>query len=153
MHLNSKILIHRNPEHVWAYLGNHANVPVWDRGVVRTRPNPDTAPGVGFEFETFRDPAGSGSEADRGRMSYRVTRTDLVEGCVVQLTSSDGNARYFKEAEWRFRVDPAPEGAVVMCSAHFRLRFRYLFLGPVLFVMRHAIHQDLVSLKRALENG
>jgi hypothetical protein len=153
MHLKSKIVVHRSPEQVWAYLCDHANVPNWDRGVASTRPNPDTAPGVGFEFDTFRDAAASGSEADRGRMSYRVTRTDPVEGCVVQLTSSDGNARYFRKAEWRFRVDPVPEGALVTCGAHFRLRFRYLLLAPVLFVMRHAIHRDLVSLKRVLENG
>lgn len=153
MHLQSKVVVHRTPEQVWAYLSNHANVPAWDRGVESTRPNPATAPGVGFEFDTFRDSSGSNLEADRGRMSYRVTQTDPVDGCVVKLTNSDGNARYFKEAEWRFRVDPAPEGALVTCAAHFKLRFRYLVLAPVLFVMRKAIHRDLLSLKRALENG
>ena len=153
MQLESKVVIHRSPEQVWAYLSDHANVPAWDRGVESTRPNPETAPGLGFEFDTFRDPAGGGSAADRGRMSYRVTQTDPEEGCVVELTNRDGNARYFREGEWRFRVDPAQGGALITCAAHFRLRLRYLVLAPILFFMRKAIHRDLLSLKRALENG
>lgn len=153
MRLHSTIAVSRPPEEVWAYLGNHTNVPAWDRGVASTRANPNTPPGVGFEFDTFRDSTGSGSEAARGRMSYRVTETDPLNGCVIQLISSDGNARYFKQAEWRFNVSPAPEGASIACAAVFKLRFRYIFLAPVLFLMRNAIHRDLVSLKQALEHG
>ena len=151
MHLQSSIVVSRTPEDVWAYLGNHENVPAWDRGVGSTRANPNTAPGVGFEFDTFRDSVGA-SEAERGRMSYRVAQTDPVNGCVVQLTNSDGNARYFRKAEWRFNVRPAADGALITCAAHFKLRFRYIFMGPVLFMMRRAIHRDLVSLKDVLES-
>ena len=152
MHLQSEVVVRRSPEEVWAYLGNHANVPVWDRGVESTRPNPHTAPGIGFEFDTFRESTGSGSDADRGRMSYRITQTDPVQGCVVKLTNSDGNARYFREAEWRFKVDPAPEGAIVTCAAYFKLRLRYILLAQILFMMKSAIHRDLLFLKKALEN-
>ena len=152
MHLEAKILVRRTPEEVWSYLGNHSNVPEWDRGVGSVRHNPDTPQGVGFEFETLGKPDGSDSGAERGRMSYRITETDAVNGCTVQLTNSDGNARYFKQAEWRFKVDPDPQGAWITCAAHFKLRLQYIMLAPAFFMMRKAIHRDLESLKRVLEN-
>lgn len=145
--------MHRSPEEVWSYLGNHANVPRWDRGVGRVRHNPATSPGVGFEFETFGKSDRSDSGSQRGRMAYRITETDPVTGCTVQLISSDGNARYFKQAKWRFKVDSAPQGAWITCVVNFKLRLQYLFLAPVFFMMRSAIHRDLEGLKRALENG
>ena len=151
MRLDSTVVVHRSPEEVWAYLGDHKNVPAWDRGVESTRANPNTGPGVGFEFDTFRVSNGIGSEAQRGRMSYRVTQIDPEDGLIVKLTNSDGNARYFKDAEWRFQVHPVPEGALIVCAVHFKLRFRYMLLAPILFTMRGAIGRDLLSLKKALE--
>jgi hypothetical protein len=84
-------------------------------------------------------------------MSHRITATDPVKVCVVQLTDSDGNARHFKQAEWRFMVDDSPEGAWVSYAAHFKLRFKLIFLAPVFFMMRGANHRDLESLERVLE--
>lgn len=152
MHLETRILVRRKPEYVWSYLRDFSNVPAWDRGVGSVRHNPDTAPGVGFEFSTFGKESGSHSDAERRKMSYRVTETDPAKGCTLQLTNSDGNARYFKGAYWSFKVDQAPEGALVTCAVLFKLRLRYIFLAPVFFLMRGAIHRDLESLKRALEN-
>lgn len=152
MRLDSTVVVHRSPEDVWVYLGDHNNVPAWDRGVESTRANPNTGPGVGFEFDTFRVGDGIGSEAERGRMSYRVTQMDRATGSVIKLINSDGNARYFKEAEWRFQVHPVPEGALIVCVVHFKLRFRYMLLAPILFAMRGAIHRDLLCLKDVLEN-
>jgi carbon monoxide dehydrogenase subunit G len=151
MHLETSILVSRTPEEVWSYLSDCSNVPQWDRGVGSVCHNPDTVPGIGFEFSTFGIVDKRDSGTKRGKMSYRVIKADLLEGATVQLTSSDGNARYFKRAEWRFKVDPAPKGAWITCAAHFTLRFRYIFLAPVLFMMRGAIHRDLESLKRVLE--
>jgi hypothetical protein len=71
----------------------------------------------------------------------------------VQLTSRDGNARFFKEAEWRFNVEPVAEGARVICAAHFKLRFPYIVLAPVFYGMGGAIRADLENLKRVLEHG
>lgn len=153
MHLETRILVRRKPEDVWSYLSEHSNVPAWDRGVGSVRQNPDTEPGVGFEFSTFVTESGSDSKGERGKMSYRVTEADPVNGCTLQLTNSDGNARYFKGAKWRFRVDEAPEGALVTCAVLFKLRLKYMFLAPVFFLMRGAIHRDLESLKRVLENA
>ena len=113
--------------------------------------NPETEPGIGLEFSTFGIVDKQGANTKRGKMSYRASKADPVEGATVQLTSSDGNARYFRQAEWRFKVDPAPEGALITCAAHFTLRFRYIFLAPVFSMMRGPIHRDLESLKRALE--
>lgn len=151
MHLETRILIRRNPEEIWSYLSDHSNVPNWDRGVGTVRHNPDTVPGVGFEFSTFGKAKGSDSDKESRRMSYRITETDSVKGCTVQLTSSDGNARYFKQAKWRFTVDKAPDGAWITCAAIFKLRFKYIFLAPVFLIMRRAIYRDLESLKTVLE--
>jgi carbon monoxide dehydrogenase subunit G len=150
MHLETRILVSRTPEEVWSYLSDYSNVPRWDRGVGSVSHTPETAPGIGFEFSTFGVDK-QGTDTKRGKMSYRVNNADQVEGATVQLTSSDGNARYFKQAEWRFKVDPAPEGAWITCAVHFTLRFRYIFLAPVFSMMRGAIHRDLESLKRVLE--
>lgn len=151
MHLETKVIVERAPEVVWAYLGDHSNDSKWDRGVGSVRPNASTPSGVGFEFETLGTPRKGDPDGLRDRMSYRITETDPAKGCTIQLTSSDGNARYFKKAEWRFRVDPAPEGASVACAADFKMRPRYLWLAPVLFIMRRAIYRDLQCLKRTLE--
>lgn len=150
MHLETRILVSRTPEEVWSYLSDYSNVPQWDRGVGSVSHNPETAPGIGFEFSTFGVDK-QGTDTKRGKMSYRVNNADPVEGATVQLTSSDGNARYFKQAEWRFKVDPAAEGAWITCAVHFTLRFRYIFLAPVFSMMRGAIHRDMESLKRVLE--
>jgi carbon monoxide dehydrogenase subunit G len=151
MHLETSILVSRTPEEVWSYLSDCSNIPQWDRGVGSVYHNPDTVPGIGFEFATFGIADKRDSGTKRGKMSYRVIKADPLEGATVQLTSSDGNARYFKRAEWRFKVDPAPKGAWITCAAHFTLRFRYIFLAPVFSMMRGAIHRDLESLKRVLE--
>ena len=108
------------------------------------------APGVGFEFTTVGH---AGSGLDRGRMTYRVTEADPEEkDCRVDLTSRTGNARFFTTAQWRTRVEEAPEGSRVKISTEFRLRLRYLLLTPVFYVMKSAIRRDLVRLKSVLEN-
>lgn len=90
-------------------------------------------------------------------MDYRITQTDPEAGCRVDLTSQDGNARYFKSAWWSLRVVDQ-SGSVsrrsrVECAVHFQLRTRYFWLAPILFVMRGAIRRDLLDLKRVLESA
>jgi hypothetical protein len=86
-------------------------------------------------------------------MSYRIADADPIRGCTIQLTSSSGNARFFRTAEWRFRVEPAIEGSSVICAADFKLRFPYIFLAPIFRGMKKAIHSDLENLKQALERN
>ena len=85
-------------------------------------------------------------------LSYRVTESDPATGCTVKLTSTTGNARFFRDAEWRFRVEPAPEGSRVFCTAAFTLRLRYFFLAPILLSMKRAIRRDLLLLRDRLES-
>ena len=151
MRLESSVFVRRPPDEVWAYLGDASNVASWDRGVSRTETNSATPPGVGYEFDTFAHPRGGSEDGSWGKMSYRITETDPVRGCTVQLTSRTGNARYFKSAEWRFRVEPDSGGSRVFCAAVFRLKWRYLALAPVLLSMKKAILNDLEQLKRRLE--
>jgi uncharacterized protein YndB with AHSA1/START domain len=153
MKLEGTVTIRRTPEEVWAYLGDVSNVSEWDRGVAATRPTSSGAPGVGFEFDTLAHQKAGGCGQERGKMSYRISDADPERGCTVQLTSRDGNARFFKEAEWRFNVEPVAEGARVVCAAHFRLRFPYLVLAPVFYGMTRAIRSDLENLKRILEHS
>jgi carbon monoxide dehydrogenase subunit G len=152
MHLEATVLIHRTPEQVWAYLGDVSNVPRWDRGVAKVRQTSSSQPGIGFEFDTLAHPSRRNAGKDSGKMSYCITEADPARGCTVQLTSSGGNARFFKNAEWRFQVEPAAEGALVICAAHFTLRLPYLVMTPIFYGMRKAIRSDLENLKRVLEN-
>ena len=151
MHLASSVHIRRSPEEVWAYLGDVSNVAVWDRGVSRSEPSSATPPGVGFEFDTFAHPRGNSHDGSWGKMSYRISEIHPTRGCTIQLTSTAGNARYFKSAEWRFRVEAEQEGSRVFCAAVFVLKLRYLLLAPIFLYMRKAISTDLEHLKAKLE--
>lgn len=150
MHLESNIVIRRDPEQVWNFLGDITNIAKWDRGVASTTQTSQGPMGVGTEFDTLAYPGASKEDKERGRMSYRVAAADCNH-CTVQLTSSTGNALYFKQAKWDFHVEPAPEGSLLICSADFTLRLRYIFLVPILFAMKSAIRRELENLKRVLE--
>lgn len=152
MRLKTQVLIRRSPDEVWAWLGDVSNVPHWDRGVAEVQANTKSKPGVGFEFDTLGRSARTTRDRNWGKMSYRITETDPVRGCTVQLTSNSGNARFFRSAEWRFRVEPDPQGSVVICAAHFQLRLRYLLLAPLFYSMTSAIRRDLESLKSDIES-
>lgn len=151
MLLESKIVIRRTPEQVWSFLGNVSNIPKWDRGVAFTQEASPGTKGIGQEFDTFAHGDRQDGADAKGKMSYRVVRAE-ADRCTIRLASSSGNARYFKSAEWNFRVEPSAEGARLTCSANFKLRFRYLILAPVFYFMRSAIRTDLESLKRVLES-
>jgi hypothetical protein len=146
MRLESKIRIRRAPEEVSRFLANLGNIPKWDRGVAQVRATSAAVPGVGFEFETV----GYGERQDRGRMAYRVTETG-PDHCVVALTSSGGNARFFRTAQWVFSIQPDVDGTWLTCAAEFTLRLRYIVLAPILWAKRSAIQADLESLKCAIE--
>src|SRR5262249_31402117 len=147
MRLEATVIVRRAPDDVAAFLGDVRNIPLWDRGVAAVRTSPDAGRDVGFAFETLGHP---GTGADDGRMAYEVTAAG-PEGSTVRLTSTTGNARYFTDAAWHVRLDPVPEGTRVSCAAEFTLRLRYLFLAPVLYLMRRAIRDDLERVRRALE--
>lgn len=153
MRLEASVHIRRSPHDVWAYLGNVSNVAAWDRGVSRTEASPATPPGVGFEFDAFAHPRANSLDGSWGRMSYRITDIDPIRGCTIQLTSTTGNARYFKSAEWCFRVEAEQEGSRVFCAAVFLLKRRYLVLAPIFLAVKRAIRNDLEQLKAKLEAG
>ena len=150
MKMTSSVLIHRTPEEVWRFLGDPANVTLWDRGVGAVEEDPNQPRGVGYEFDTLAD--AKFKLPDQGRMSYRIKMADETAGrCIVELTSRTGNARFFRTAEWQFDVQAAPEGAQLTCSAVFSLRWLYLFLGPLLYINQKAILIDLNLLKSRIE--
>jgi hypothetical protein len=152
MLLETNVVIRRSPEEVWAYLGDVDNVAQWDRGVAGVEVTSPNAPGIGFEFATLARSSRTAVDKDWGRMSYRITDTDPARGCTVQLTSTSGNARFFKNAEWRFRVVSDPAGSKAFCAAYFKLRFPWQILAPMFLSMKRAIHADLESLRRRIES-
>src|SRR5262245_11664096 len=150
MHLESRIRIERPPELVWSFLSEVSNIPKWDRGVAAVHSAAGVT-GVGSEFDTVAD-VDAPSAQSNGRMSYRIADVDPDRHqCRVELTSRDGNARYFKHASWTFRAVGADGGTLLICSVDFVLRARWLVLAPVLYVMRRAITNDLRRLKAVLE--
>lgn len=151
MRLQSSVLIRRTPEQVAEFLGAIDNIAKWDRGVGSARALSNN-PGVGYEFETLGRSDSAGARPEAAKMGYRVVCAE-PNHCVVALTTSTGNARFFKTAQWDFRLAPAPGGSMLTCCAEFSLRMRYIFLAPVLYVNKSAIQLDLESLKQAVENG
>jgi hypothetical protein len=152
VHLESQIVIRRSPEDVGRFLSDVSNISKWDRGVAEAKPQSDAPMEAGSEFETIAPATLAGNESHRGRMSYRLAEVGK-DYCKVQLTNSDGNARFFKNAEWMFRAEPANEGTLLTCSVDFALRLRYVLLAPVFFMTKSAIQRDLRQLKQALEAG
>lgn len=147
MRLESNIVIRRTPEDVWSFLSDPANISKWDRGVAGVEMR-SSEPAPGAEFDTLAHPRHG--QRDWGRMSYRVAETG-INTSRVQLTSSEGNARFFKSAEWIFHTEPSDDGTLLTCAAEFTLRLQFLFLAPVFYAMKRAIHSDLERLKRVLE--
>ncbi|HTZ56507.1 MAG TPA: SRPBCC family protein [Acidobacteriaceae bacterium] len=147
MHLEQSIVIKRGPEEVWKFLGSVENIAKWDRGVERAATTREQQGNpVGLAFDTFVDASGS----DRGRMSYRIGEVG-ENYCTVQLTSSTGNARFFRKASWTFRTLPHPDGTLLVCAADFETRLRYCFLASLLYLKRSAIAIDLECLKQSIE--
>lgn len=145
--LESAIVIHRRPEEVGGYLGDISNIEKWDRGVGSVRALSGT-PGPGFEFETL----GKGPHPEKARMVYRVLES-TGEGSTTALISSEGNARFFRSALWRFRIASVPEGSRLTCCAEFKLRWKYIALAPVFYFLKGAIDTDLKLLKAKLEQN
>ncbi len=141
------IVVRRPPGDVTAYLGDIDNVRYWDRGVGSVRALNDIQ-GVGFEFETL----GRGPNPERARMVYRVVEA-TPNGSSTALISRTGNARFFRSAVWRFRVDPVDDGSQIVCTAEFKLRWPYVLLAPLFRSMTSAVHRDLLQLKERLEAG
>ena len=150
MQLQSHIVIHRTPEEVWKFLGDPANVSQWDRGVAAVEETSAVPHGVGFEFDTLA-PTNLNLPA-QGRMSYRIKDTDPTGRCVVELTSKTGNARYFRSCEWRFDTQAILSGTLLTCSAAVSIRWKYLWLAPLLYLKKSAILMDLEFLKTAIES-
>jgi hypothetical protein len=152
MRLESSILIRRTPEQVGRFLADIANIEKWDRGVGSTRATPSSRGGVGFEFETLGRSDSPNSKPEEARMAYRIVRAES-DHCTVALVSTTGNARFFKTAQWHFRLSPTSEGSLLTCCADFTVRLRYIFLAPILYLKRRALQMDLQALKRAVETG
>ncbi len=144
MHFEESINVAKSPEEIWEFFEDVNNLPRWDRGVARVEVtsgrevHPD---GVGFAFDTI-------GHGERGRMSYVITELSRYHSSTTVTHSG-----YFKEARWRFVLEPIETGTKVVCEVIFTLRLRYLLLAPVLLAAsgRGAIRKDLENLKHVVE--
>ena len=152
MRLESSIFIERSTEEVGLFLSEASNIPSWDRGVADVRQRSGAPLGAGSEFDTIAHDGPRDAQGNTGRMSYRIAETGN-NYCRVQLISSDGNARFFKDASWTFRLRPAGQGTLLECSVEFVLRLRYIVLAPMFLAMRGAITRDLKRLKVVMESS
>jgi hypothetical protein len=111
MHLESQIVISPTPEQVSTFLGDISNVANWDRGVSVTRQSStaQTGNGVGLELDTVGHGGNPDDPNARGQMSYRLAEVG-PNYSVVDLTSSKGNAPFFKEARWTSGFNPTHTG-------------------------------------------
>jgi hypothetical protein len=151
MHLKSHVFIACTSQEVWEFLGNPANVSKWDRGVAGVEETSSIPHGAGFEFDTIAH--AKFDLPDQGRMSYRIKEVDAAAArCVVELTSTTGNARFFKSASWHFQVQPTVGGIWLTCVAVFDVHRRYFFLPLLLSLKKNAISMDLNFLKQAIES-
>lgn len=149
MILETSVFVRRSPQEVRAWLGNVSNVSRWDRAVVGLA---SAAPRrrVHIRFANLARSPRSVQPNQPDRMYYTIAEAEPPRGSAPQHTGSTG-ARFFRNAEWRFRVEPELHGSRVFCAAHFRLRLRHIFLAPAFPEMKRAIRRDLERLRRALE--
>ena len=140
MHLQSEIVVPQNIEQVSKFFYEPSNLAKWDRSVAETIPT--SAEGVAES--TFDTIAPSGM-----RMSYKVIELEYGKKAKILLTES----KMFKEAIWQFLFDVAEGGTRITCQVDFKVRARYFFLGPVLYLTRKALFRDLTFLKIALDEN
>src|SRR5215831_14002395 len=151
MHLESSIFIERPLEQVSSFMREVSNIPRWDRGVAGVTHGASGVTGVGSEFDTVASADGPSDARRNGRMSYRIAAVDPDQNqCTVELTSREGNGRYFERAAWTFRAESAQGGTLVTCSVDFVLRIRWKVLAPMMYLMRGAIRKDLRQLKAVI---
>jgi len=123
--LEDEVIIRRNPDAVFAFMGDHANLPRWTVGVLRSRRTSDGGPGLGAVY-AIRGKA-PGGEVDA---TYRVTAWDpprTFEGhCESKVFEFDETYTFESagdDTRVRLTVSMHPKGAFRLLG--FVLRFAF----------------------------
>jgi len=145
MHLETNIIVPQSTEQVWELFNDPYFLVKWDRSVeqiIPTSKNPAGA--VGFTFDTIA-PLKKGQKKAL-RMSYRIVEFIPDYQTKIQLE----NSPIFNEAIWTMRIEPATNGTLITCLVDLRVKLKYFFMVPVLYLSKKAILTDLHYLKRAI---
>jgi hypothetical protein len=146
MHLETNITVSQTTKQVWDLFNDPYFLVKWDRSVeqiIPTSENPTNA--VGYTFDTIA-PLKKGQRKPL-RMSYRIT--EFIPDYQAKIALEKSNI--FKEAIWTMRVEPAVNGTLITSMVDLKVKPKYFFMAPVLYIYRNAIHVDLEYLKKAIE--
>lgn len=145
MHLSSSISVKYSAQQVWALFADPFFLPKWDRSVAEIIPTSNTKAVVGFTFDTIA-PKRKGQKEGL-RMSYRIIEHVPDSHTKILLEKS----KMFKRAVWTMIIQPEDSGARITCNVDLSMRWKYFFMGPVLFFNRKALLVDLQYLSKAIE--
>jgi uncharacterized protein YndB with AHSA1/START domain len=123
-----------SPERVWRVVADPANLPHWDRHIVRIDGIPDTGLGLGVRYVAEMRLMAMHTrvqaevlEWDPPRRS-RIRLSGLIDATVTSTVEplDDGRSRLEHEVEYRFRGGPfgdlAARSLRLLGGAHFALR-------------------------------
>jgi hypothetical protein len=145
MHLETCIVVPQTSDQVWALFNDPYFLVKWDRSVEQIIPTSNNPKGaVGFTFDTMA-PLKKGQKKPL-RMSYRIV--EFVPGYQTKIKLE--NSPIFNEAIWTMGVEPETEGTLITCLVDLRVKLKYFFMVPVLYLSRKAILTDLHYLKQAI---
>ncbi len=145
MHLETNIIVPQSAEQVWALFDDPYFLVKWDRSVEQIIPTSKIPTGtVGFTFDTIA-PLKKGQKKAL-RMSYRIIEFVPDYQTKIQLE----NSPIFNEAIWTMRIEPATDGTLITCLVDLRVKLKYFFMVPVLYLSRKAILTDLHYLKQVI---
>ena len=146
MHLESHIVVPQTTKQVWDLFNDPYFLVKWDRSVEQIIPTSENPAGaVGFTFDTIA-PLKKGQKKPL-KMSYRITEFIPDYQAKIQLEKSN----MFKEAIWTMRVEPAVSGTLITCLVDLKIKLKYFFMAPILYIWRKAIYVDLQYLKKAID--
>ena len=82
-------------------------------------------------------------------MSYLIKEYERGQHHSITLV----NDPMFKVANWIMNYTPSGESTIIKMLIEFKLRPKFLFLNPIIFLMRKALLGDLTYLKAAIEEN
>ena len=145
MHLEASIIVPQPPNQVWDLFNDPYFLVKWDRSVEQIIPTSKKLAGaVGYTFDTIA-PLKKGQKKAL-RMSYSIIEFVPDYHTKIQLE----NSPIFNEAIWTMRVEPETGGTLITCLVDLRVKLKYFFMAPVLYLSRKAISTDLHYLKQAI---
>lgn len=145
MKLEGKIFVNKSEEEVWNFFNDINTLAKWDHSVEKVEVTSyDEQNIVGSTFDTI----GPSSHGKPGlKTSYKIIAVDPGKSVDAMVTYSN----MFKEASWKQSTEETTTGTIITISVTFKLRTRYFFFYPIIYLRKSAIDRDLGFLKEEIE--